>query len=123
MEEIKFRITKKCLRNGKIFHRYYKLTDFYLMDAFWELDTYKVLGISQFTGLKDMNCKEIYKGDILESKYDDKEKPMVVGWSKKCASFSLNRDGWVFSHYFGEVCDSSGCKIIGNIHENPELLK
>jgi len=73
----------------------------------------------QFTGLKDKNDKEIYEGDILGTVTD---KPMVVGWSKKYASFVLNRNGWAFSHYFGESCNPEECEIIGNIYENSELI-
>lgn len=74
--------------------------------------------LEQFTGLKDKNRNEIYEGDILKIETD---KPMVVGWSKRFASFILNREGWAFSHWFGESCNPENCEIIGNIHENPEL--
>ena len=74
------------------------------------------------TGLKDKNGKLIYEGDIMEHRiYLGNPELYVVKWSE-----SLN--GWVYqeaknslkiSYILTEFTDS----IIGNIHENPELLK
>lgn len=75
--------------------------------------------LMQATGLRDKNGVEIYEGDILKTATD---KPMVVGWSERFASFVIHREGWAFQHWFGEACDPKDCEIIGNIHQNPELL-
>jgi len=74
----------------------------------------------QFTGQIDRNGIEIYEGDIVKTGTD---KVMVISWSQKHASFVIDRKGWAFVHYFGEAFDGKDCEVIGNICENPELLK
>jgi len=77
--------------------------------------------VMQFTGLTDKNGKEIYEGDIITGALPTKKS--IIGWSKKFASFCIRTDGWMFEHWFGATCDPENCEVIGNIHENPELLK
>lgn len=79
--------------------------------------------IQQYTGLKDKNGKEIYEGDILGGLYAGG----YIGWCERCKQFQ----------YFGckDECFACGgdvhwselsvekeLEVIGNIHENPELL-
>jgi len=73
--------------------------------------------LQQYTGLKDANGKEIYEGDILKWEYPEKFLNLVtVRWTNEEEDY----DGWVTTNLIGQ---GGECKIIGNIFENPELLK
>ena len=71
----------------------------------------------QFTGLKDRNGKEIYEGDIC--KWLDEIGQ--VFWSEENWCFCVGLPDTVWSWVHGR--NNSKLEIIGNIYENPELLK
>ena len=66
------------------------------------------------TGLKDENGKEIYEGDVLESTWNG-DKAVVV-WNNVEGEWEHYADFNAHSKYGGSV-------VIGNIHEDPELLE
>ena len=82
------------------------------------------LELMQYIGLKDINGKEIYEGDLCEVEflsYAHKTPNIVSGkisWCKDDACFELKFPG---DSWATEVSDKM--KIIGNIYENPELLE
>lgn len=76
--------------------------------------------VGQFTGLTDKNGVEIYEGDMAKI---DEGLPVEVRYEKIYASFGIWRKGWAFLHYFHEAVEPENCEVIGNIHDNPELLK
>ncbi len=69
--------------------------------------------VMQYTGLKDKNGKEIYEGDVLE---DSEHFYSRVEW---CQTHCM----WYASDYGSlEEFTQDNVAVIGNIHENPELL-
>lgn len=85
--------------------------------------------VGQFSGLTDQNGKEIYEGDIITLKGDY---PRVVLWDKM--SWALMPTEYYHDEYFWvmnlqhpgldwweEYADEF--EIIGNIYENPDMLK
>jgi uncharacterized phage protein (TIGR01671 family) len=80
--------------------------------------------ICQFTGLKDKNGKEIYSGDLIRQHGTLYEiLPCVGGF--ECQIWKEFKQGGAEKgsvYIFSCLLDTS-CEIIGNIYENPELLK
>ena len=74
--------------------------------------------VGQFTGLTDKNGKKIFEGDIVQGK-DRLEKHLeVFGYiDHKNGSFVITGD--FMTHYRWLDYD---VEVIGNIHDNPELL-
>ena len=71
----------------------------------------------QYTGLKDKNGKEIYEGDIgLFDCAGGKIKSTIV-WNNFVARFERDDIPYLAGGIEGL------CEVIGNIYENPELLK
>lgn len=80
----------------------------------------------QFIGQKDKNLKDIYEGDILRQYIDGKELIGVMTWNNSRMQYGLDAEVDFEIAPNVEVtvkAQSDAPEIIGNIYENPELLK
>lgn len=80
--------------------------------------------VGQYTGIKDDNGTEIYEGDIIEVFDDDGNMDcysLGAGEVKFCRGEWCIYDGQNNSLY--DICDVHLVEVIGNIHDNPELME
>ena len=81
--------------------------------------------VGQYTGLTDKNGKKIFEGDIIRyvnllgKRVNAFVKIDITVASWMCESFYKDKEQGFLSNWIGE----SGGYVIGNIHDNPELLK
>ncbi|WP_373758269.1 YopX family protein [Jeotgalibaca porci] len=86
--------------------------------------------VEQYTGLKDNNGREIYEGDIVQVTSEDGEFYVAaVKWfgDEGYPVFDLAgiSAAWCYeSNALATIFEGSfeTCEVIGNVHENPELL-
>ena len=83
----------------------------------WALDNGNI--IEQYTGLKDKNGKEIYEGDIVKGDMGVFE----VKWYDLVAQFMFRPNMSMKYHPPFTSTQLEVMEVIGNIHENPELLE
>lgn len=80
---------------------------------FEDTPDYKVM---QYTGLTDKNGTDIYEGDIINPNHEIKTRHYrykEVKWAESRYRIGFN---------IGET-NNNECEVIGNIYENPDLLK
>lgn len=76
--------------------------------------------IMQYTGLKDKNGKEIYEGDVFK---DSDDEMVIVEYKIDVAGFDPFCDSFENCGHCGSGKCSENIEVLGNIYENPELLK
>ncbi len=77
--------------------------------------------VGQYTGMTDKNGKKIFEGDIVKTdRFNTPNKQYVIKYDLLLGAFIGEDDGTMYFTTFDG--DSELFEIIGNIHDNPELL-
>ena len=76
--------------------------------------------IGQFTGFKDIDDKKIFEGDILQT--DSGRIGIVYIARSGIWACEFQDETRIEKIKVVELLELADCKIIGNIHDNPELL-
>ena len=126
MREIKFRA--KRIDNGEWVHGYYtKYSPAAKGDVIEaERDDYDIdpASVGQFTGLKDIHGVEIYECDVVELTIDDgiSYNALIVYKDGGFCAIDGTDEDYAIRVYGIMRCDYD-VKVIGNLFDNPELIK
>lgn len=128
MREIKFRA--KEIRSGK-----WRVGDLHITATQPHIHSLsnkyliEIKTIGQFTGLHDSIGREIYEGDIIRS-FDSKGEPIIhyLLYDNEEAGFvavlkGSSKGDFGYGRCYQQWITECEKEVIGNIHDNPELLK
>lgn len=120
MREIKFRAWDNIL------NEYFSWEDSIKFNNYHDLieDNYNgAVSLEQYTGLKDKNGVEIYENDIVQYG-EDKDFIFVVIFKYGCFyAHNILGEKFMTDSLLGSLVMSEKVSVIGNIHENADLLE
>lgn len=122
MREIKFRAWDLLEKRMRYLNK--EMVGFRYYEVFCNTPDSRGFDLMQFTGLKDKNDIEIYEGDVVRgSAFEDGDLEIgEVAWFEYCWDIS----GLITDGEFNDLMEwyaAGNLEVIGNIYENPELLK
>ena len=117
MREIKFRAWDKSA--GQMLNNVHNTYDWELMPVDKSED--ESFHLMQFTGLRDKNGVEIYESDVVMFGVRQGDRKNETKRTGVIGAVSIHPFGTGFGSFDAAWC--ANVTVIGNIHENPEMLK
>jgi hypothetical protein len=137
MGEIKFDFVYEFIKEDKskfYIHRKYTLDEIMenmpqkisiIMTDYPECISCSLVAKRQYTGLKDKNSVETYKGDILKTRvHKTYSINLEVIWNEDRCCYEMNKK--YQNQRYDFTCDTIldwDCEVVGNKYENKELLE